>query len=82
MWDRRREGELLPAGATLSLHDPRNVVFVLVLPFAFLAVVRDMLPRWIIKDRLTAGAAGLFEELLFRFDFQIYNGTRKLDQAL
>ena len=71
MRDRRREGELFTAGTTLPLHDPRDVVLVLVLPLALLAVVRDMLPGRIVEDRFTAGAAGFFQHLLFRLDFQV-----------
>ena len=71
MLDARREGELFTAGTTLPLHDPRDVVLVLVLSLALLAVVRDMLPGWIVEDRFAAGAAVLFQHLLFRLDLQV-----------
>lgn len=66
MLDRAWERERLPAPLAFPLHDPRDVVFVLVLPPALFAVVRDMLPGWIVEDQLATSPAGFFQE--FGFD--------------
>ena len=68
MLDRTWERELLTAGSALPLHDLRNVVLVLVLPLALLAVVRDMLPGRIVEDRLSTCPAGFLQELGFFLD--------------
>ena len=68
MLDRASERERLPAPLTLPLHDLRNVVLVLVLPLALLTVIRDVLPGWIIEDRLSTCPARFLQELGFFLD--------------
>ena len=63
MPDIAREGKLLPALLTGSPHDPDNIIVMLVLLFALPAVIRNMIPGRIVKDRLPAVPAGLLQQL-------------------
>ena len=49
-------------------------MFILVLPLALLAVVRDMLPGRIIEDRFAAGTTWFLQEFRFFLDFQVCDG--------
>ena len=63
MPDIARKGKLLSAFFTGSPHDPDNIVVMLILLFALPAVIRNMIPGRIIKDRLPAVPAGLLQQL-------------------
>ena len=64
-----RKGEML---ATAFAFPPDQSIFLLKLPLAFLTIVRDVLPGWIIEYGFPTGTAGLFQELLrFLLDLQV-----------
>ena len=60
-----RKGEML---ATAFAFPPDQSIFLLKLPLAFLTIVRDVLPGWIIEYGFATGTTRFLQELL-RFLF-------------